>query len=98
MSATARLSTPMNGTPRSGTTPRTPTVADADQDAVAPPSLEPRRRGVVQAVRLEVDRPVAVLAVVTRHAAQQAATIGPRRLDQDGDPAHPRSLPRPTTW
>ncbi len=52
-------------------------VADPGQDAVAFPTPQPGRGRIVQAVRLKVERPPRVLAVILGHAAQQPPAVGP---------------------
>src|SRR5215213_360249 len=60
-------------------------VINAGEDAVPLPGLEPRRRRLIEAVRLEENRPRAVFLVVAGDAAEQAAGVFARCFDEQRD-------------
>src|SRR5262245_21549521 len=59
-------------------------ILDPRNNAVAAPLLEPGRRGIVQMMPLQVDRPGTAHADVVGDAAQESAAIAARRFDQQG--------------
>lgn len=65
--------------------PRHAAVVDANEDALATPLSEPRRRRGVETLRAEENGPGAAFVNVACDSTQESASVGERSLDQKGD-------------
>jgi len=57
-------------------------VVNPGENAVTLPRFQPGRRCVIQASRLEVNRPRSVLSLIANNATQESAAVRPRSFDQ----------------
>jgi hypothetical protein len=60
-------------------------LVDAGEDSISLPVLEPQRRRSAQGMRLEIDGPGAVFALVANDPLEEASSVTAGRLDQQGD-------------